>query len=70
MQELAMVVDFAGEIRIILLGRLEHNLGAIGELVRGEVNLAEAAFADEAAERVVADEVEVGGGELVQERLV
>ena len=69
-QELTMVVDLAGEVGIVLLGRFEHDLGAIGELMSGEVDLAEAAFADEAAERVIADEGEVGGGELVQEGLV
>ena len=69
-QELAVVVDLAGEVGIVLLGRLEHDLGAIGELVGGEVDLAEAAFADEAAEGVVADGVEVGGGEFAEEGLV
>lgn len=32
-KELAVMVDFAGEIGVILFGRLENNLGAISELV-------------------------------------
>lgn len=43
------MVDLAGEVGIVLLRRLEHHLGAIGELVGGEVDLAEAALADELA---------------------
>ena len=50
MEELAVVVDFAGEVGIVLLRALEYNLGAIGELVGGKVDLAEAALANEAAE--------------------
>jgi hypothetical protein len=70
MQELAMVVDLAREVGIVLLRRLENHLGAIRELMGGEVDLAKAAFANEFTKRVVADGVEVDGGELVQEGLV
>ena len=65
-----MMVDLAREVGIVPLRRLEHDLGAIGELVRGEVDLAKAAFADQSAEDVVADGVEVGGGEFAKKRLV
>lgn len=65
-----MVVDLAGEVRIRLLRGLEHDFGAIGELVGGEVDFAEGAFAYELAEGVVADGDEVGRGELGQEGLV
>lgn len=67
-QELAVVMDLAREVRVVLLGRLEHDLGAIGELVRGKIDLAEGAFADEPAERVVADGAKVVGRELAAER--
>jgi len=55
MQELPMVVDLAREVGIVLLRRLEHDLGAIGELVGREVYFAETAFADQSSESVVAD---------------
>jgi hypothetical protein len=66
MQELAMVMDLPGEIGVVLLRALEHNLGAIGELVRGQVDLAEAAFADESPESVVADGVEIRGRKFAE----
>ena len=65
-----MVVDLSRKVRVVLLRRFEHHLGAIGELVRGKVDLAKAAFADESAEGVIADCRKVGRGELVQESLV
>ena len=65
-----MVVDLAREVRIVLLRRLEHDFGAIGELVGGEVDLAEAALANQSPQRVIADGVEVDGREFVQEGLV
>ena len=65
-----MMVDLAREVGIVPLGRLEHDLGTIGELVRGEVDFAEAAFANQPAEGVVADGLEVGGGKLAEEGLV
>ena len=40
------------------MSRRAH-LGAIAELVRGQVDLAEAALADQLAQRVVADALEV-----------
>lgn len=55
MQELAMVVNLTREIGILFLRALEHNLGAVGEFVRPEVDLAEAALADEAAESIITD---------------
>lgn len=69
-QKLAVVVDLARQIRIVLLGALEDDLGAIGELVLGEVDLAETPLADQAPERVVADTVEVGRREFAQQRLI
>lgn len=39
-------------------------LGAIAKLVRGQVDLAEAALPDQLSQRVVADALEVGGGEF------
>lgn len=44
-QELPVVVDLARQVGIILLRALEYDLGAIGELVSGKVDLTEAAFA-------------------------
>jgi hypothetical protein len=64
MAELAVMVDFASEIRILLAGRLEHDLGAIRELVRGQVNSAERALSDQPAQRVVPYAAEVLGGEF------
>ncbi len=79
--ELAVVVDLAGEVRVVLVGRLEDDLGwvvglggavtggtgcryvthlgAIGELVGGQVDLAKRALADQAAQGVVSDRLEV-----------
>lgn len=65
-----MVVDLTREIGVLLLGRFEHHLGAIGEFVRGEVDFSKAALANEALDRVVADSVEIGRGELVKQGLV
>jgi hypothetical protein len=62
--ELAVVMDLAGEVGVVLLGRLEDDARAVAELVRGEVDLAEAAFANQTAEGVVADGLEVGGCEF------
>jgi len=39
-------MNFPGEIGVVLLGRLEDDLAAIGKLMGGKVNLAKAAFAD------------------------
>lgn len=65
-----MVVDLARQVRIVLPRALEHDLGAIRELVRGEVDFAEAPLADEAAQGVVANGMEVWRREIVEERLV
>ena len=65
-----MVVDLAREIRIIFLRGLEHNLGAIGELVRGKVDLAKAAFANKPTECVIANCRKFGRGKFVEEGLV
>lgn len=54
-----MVVDLAREVGIVLLRRLEDHLGAICELVGGEVDLAKTPFAYQFTKRVVADRVEV-----------
>ena len=50
MQELPMVMDLAREVGIVLLSRLEHDLGAICELMGSEVDLAETSFAYKVAE--------------------
>ncbi len=65
-----MMVDLACEVRIVLLRRFEHNLGAIGELMCCKVDLSETAFADEASKRVVADCVKIMRGELAKEGLI
>lgn len=67
MAELAVMVDFAHEIGILLAGRLEHDLGAIGELVRRQVDFAEGAFSDQPAQRVVPYAAEVLRGEFPME---
>lgn len=64
------MVDLARQVCIVFLRALEHDLGAIGELVRRKIDLAEAAFPDKSPERVIADRVEFGGGELVEEGLI
>ena len=65
-----MMVDLSREIGIVLLRRLEHDLGAIGELVRSEIDLSKAAFANQSAESVVSNSVKLFGGEFVEERLI
>jgi hypothetical protein len=69
-QELAMVVDFSGQVGIVLFRALQHHFRAVRQLVRGQVDFAEAAFSDEAAEGIVADGVQFGGGEFAEEGLV
>lgn len=69
-EELAMVVDLAGEVGVVLLRRLEHDLGAIGEFMGCQVDFAKAALAYEPSERVVADRLEVVRRELIEELLV
>lgn len=69
-QELAVVVDLAREVGIVLLCALENDTRAVRQLVRGEVDLAKAALSDQAAEGVIADGAEVGRRELGQEGLV
>jgi hypothetical protein len=66
MEELSVVVDFSREVGIVFLSRLEHDLGAIGELMSGKIDLTEASFSNQAAKGIVADGVEVDGGEFVQ----
>lgn len=34
MDELAVVVDFAGEVGVVLEGGFEHDFGVVGEFVR------------------------------------
>lgn len=76
-----MVVDLAGQVRVILLGRFEHylffpegisphpalgvychpalkpetHLGSIGQLVRGQVDLAEASLPDQSTNGIVSN---------------
>ena len=65
-----MVMDFPCEIRVVFFRGLEDDARVGDESVLGEVDAAEGAFADQAAEGVVADGVEVGGGEFGEEGLV
>ncbi len=69
-QELAMMMYLARKVGVILLRRLEHDFGAIGELMCGQINFAEASFAYQFTKRVVDNGLEVDRGELVQEGLV
>jgi hypothetical protein len=65
-----MVVDLAREVGIVLLRTLQHYARAIRQLVRGKVDLAKAAFPDQAAKGVVPDGSKVWRGELCEEGLV
>lgn len=42
--ELSVVVDLAGQVRVALVCRLEYDFGAVCELVVGEVDLAKRPF--------------------------
>ena len=70
MQELPVMVNLSREVGIVLLGRLEYHLRAIGELVSSKVDLAKAALANKPTQSVVADGLKVEGGELVEKGLV
>jgi hypothetical protein len=52
--ELAVVVDLARQVGVVFARRLEHHARPIAQLVRRQVDLAEAALADELAQRIVA----------------
>jgi hypothetical protein len=65
-----MVVDLAREVGIVLLRALQHYARSIRQLVRGKVDLAKAAFPDQAAKGVVSNGSKVWRGELCEERLV
>jgi len=65
-----MVVDFARKVGIVLLRALQHYARPIRQLVRGKVDLAKAAFPDQAAKGVVSDGSKVRRGELSEERLI
>lgn len=67
MEELAVMVDFAREVRVIFLRRLQDHLTSISEPVLGKVDLAERSFPYELAECVVANGLEVLGVELLEE---
>ena len=83
-QELAVVVDLAREVVVVLLGRLEDHLvllsesaignmwtahlGAIGELVGREIDLAKAALADQPPQGVVPHRLEVRRREFTAAR--
>ena len=62
--ELAMMVDFSSEVRIVFAGGLENDLGAIGKIVSCQVDFSERAFSNELSDRVVADAVQVLRREL------
>ena len=69
MDELSVMMDLSGEVRVTLVRGLEHHLGAVGELVRRQVDLAKRPLSDEPTERVVADILEVLVGEFAVWRL-
>jgi hypothetical protein len=78
--ELAVVMDFAREVGVVLLRALEHDLfaisvvplwdlgisylGAIAEFMRCQVDLAKTSLAYKFAQCVIADGFEIGRGEL------
>lgn len=53
--ELAVMMNLAGQVGISFVGRLEDNLGVVDKLVAGEVDLAEGALANKASQGVVAN---------------
>lgn len=61
-----MVVDLPCQVRVVLFRALEHDFGAIGEFMRGQVDLSKATLADESAEGIIADGMEVCGGEFAK----
>lgn len=65
-----MVVDLARKVGIVLFRALQHYARPIRQLMRGKVNLAKAAFPDQAAKGVVSDGSKVWRGELCEERLI
>lgn len=65
-----MMVDLPRKIPILFLGGLEYHFRAIGEFVRGEVDLAETPFTDKSIESVIANSVKIVGTELVQKGLI
>lgn len=68
MDELSVVVDLTGQVRVALVRRLEHDLGAIGELVVGQVYLSERSFSYQTAQSVVSDRPEIFARELAVKR--
>jgi hypothetical protein len=64
--ELAVVMDFAREVGVVLLRALEHDLGAIAEFMRCQVDLAKTSLAYKFAQCVIADGFEIGRGELIE----
>lgn len=50
---MAMMMNFAREVRIFFTRGLQDDFGAIGEVVTGEVDLAEGAFPDDFPKRKV-----------------
>lgn len=65
-EELAMMMNLAREIRILPWGGLEHNLGTIGELVGSKINLAKGAFPNQPSKGVVTNGSKVLRRELLQ----
>lgn len=64
------MVNLPRQIGVILLRALQNHLGAIGELMRGKVDLAEAAFADQLSDRVIPDRGKFRRRKLIKQRLV
>lgn len=59
-------MNFAGQVGIISIGRLQHYLGAICEFVGSKIDLAEGSLANEFSEGVIADMAQLLRGELIQ----
>lgn len=65
-----MMMYLPCQIRIIFSCRFEDDFRSVGELVGCEINLAEGAFSDQAADIVVSHGAEIGGTEFGEELLV
>ena len=68
--ELAVVMDFASEVWIFFARGFEDDLGAIGEVVSCKVDFSKRSLANEFANRVVPNAVEVLGAELSAQKSV
>lgn len=70
MYELPVMVNFSCEVRVALVGRLENDLGAIGQFMRRQVDFSERSLPDQSPKRVVANGFEVMACEFVEKLLI